>query len=139
MAKFVKGHSGNPNGRPVGSGYKQKLFMQHIMPIKEELIAKMKEMALAGNEQMLKLLIERILPKPTDTPVSFHLDQNKLDESSLLEASEDMLRRVSDGDLLPDEGKNVSDLIKGHRDALVLQTLSKQMQELQDRFEKIGK
>lgn len=137
--KFQKGQSGNPNGRPIGSGHKQKLFMEHILPIKKELLEKAAEMALDGNEQMLKLFIERIIPKPTDTPVAFKLDQNKLDESSLLNASEDMLRKVSEGDLLPEEGKNVSDLIKGHRDALVLQGMAQKLAELQDKIEKINK
>lgn len=137
--RFQKGQSGNPNGRPVGSGHKQKLFNEHVIPIKKELIQKVIEMALDGNEAMLKLLVERIIPKPTDTPVSFHLDKNKLDESSLLDASETIIRSVADSEMMPDEAKSVTDLIKGHRDALVLTELSKKMQDLQDKIEKMNK
>jgi hypothetical protein len=136
---YKPGQSGNPNGRPVGSGHKQKLFNEHVMPIKKELIQKVIEMALGGSEPMLKLLVERIIPKPTDTPVSFHLDKNKLDEYSLLDASENIIRSVADSEMMPDEAKSVTELIKGHRDALVLQSLSNKMSELQAKFEKINK
>lgn len=138
---FQKGPEwkGNANGRPIGSGHKQKLFNELVLPIKNELIEKVKEMALNGNEQMLKLLIERIIPKTTDTPVSFKLDNNNINEDSLLKASENILCQVSEGDMLPEEAKQASDLIKSHRDSLVIQNLTNQMAELHSKIEKIQK
>ena len=64
---FVKGQSGNVNGRPKGTGYRQEIFEKLVLPQKDMLIATAMDMARNGNENMLKLFIERILPaKPRE-------------------------------------------------------------------------
>lgn len=59
---FTKGKSGNPSGRPKGAQDRRTLFRSMIEPQSAELVSKAISMALNGNEQMLKLLLERILP-----------------------------------------------------------------------------
>ena len=62
MAKFQKGQSGNPAGKPKGT----KSYVTHIRhQLKEaipELLEKTKEQALAGDMTAMKLLLERCLP-----------------------------------------------------------------------------
>lgn len=59
---FKSGESGNPNGRPKGTGHRQRLFNATVKPHQEALIAKAIELALNGNEAMLKLFLDRLLP-----------------------------------------------------------------------------
>ena len=61
---FKPGQSGNPAGRPKGSlntttEAAKAVLVKHT----PELIEKAVQMALDGNETMLKVLIERILPR----------------------------------------------------------------------------
>jgi len=71
--QFKKGQSGNPAGRPKGALDRRSLFRQLIEPYKDELVSKAVEMALAGNEQMLRLILERALPaKPKSEPIPPH-------------------------------------------------------------------
>jgi hypothetical protein len=60
--KFQSGESGNPNGRPKGTGHRQQLFDNLVLPRTEELINVAIKKALAGNDTMLRLFLERILP-----------------------------------------------------------------------------
>lgn len=68
---FKTGESGNPNGRPHGSGYRQKLFNTLVAPHKEKLFETGINLALAGNEVMLRLFLERMLPaKPIQESIA---------------------------------------------------------------------
>lgn len=71
MAKFQKGQSGNPAGRPKGIKDKRSRFGQMLEPHAPQLIRKAIAMAMNGNEAMLRLCIERLIPKPRmqDIPV----------------------------------------------------------------------
>jgi hypothetical protein len=70
MSQFKKGESGNPAGRPKGIKDRRILFAEMLDKYKKELFDKAIELALAGNEQMLRLLLDRLLPaKPKDNPL----------------------------------------------------------------------
>lgn len=80
---FDKGQSGNPEGRPKGIKDKRILFAEIIESSNKELLNKALEMALGGNEQMLKMFLERILPaKPKDNLVGIQLTGDTLTEKS---------------------------------------------------------
>jgi len=67
MTQFKPGQSGNPSGRPRGLSDRRTLFRQMIDPYQGKLVNVAVEMALNGNEQMLRLLLNRLLPaKPRD-------------------------------------------------------------------------
>lgn len=80
---FEKGQSGNLEGRPKGIKDKRVLFSEIIESNNKELLNKALEMALGGNEQMLKLFLERMLPaKPKDNLVNIKLNGDTITDKS---------------------------------------------------------
>ena len=63
MTKFAKGQSGNPAGRPKGSKNKSTRFMELLEDDLPDLIAVLREKALDGDMNAMRLLLERLVPK----------------------------------------------------------------------------
>lgn len=59
---FRKGQSGNPAGRPPGRADRRTLYREHLSPYAPELIKKAVEMALDGNDAVMKELLSKLLP-----------------------------------------------------------------------------
>jgi hypothetical protein len=71
---FKPGQSGNPKGRPPGTGEVAKL-REGIAAHLPEIIMRLVSMARAGDTQAARLLLERVLPtlKPVEQPVALSL------------------------------------------------------------------
>ena len=63
MAKFAKGHSGNPTGRPVGSKNKCTQFRELLEDDLPALVSVLRDKALDGDMNAMRLLLERLIPK----------------------------------------------------------------------------
>ena len=84
MAKFIKGKSGNPNGRTKGTPNKRSLTAKAIDKYNEtnsgnaiiEILGKMIDMAKEGDIQAAKLLLERTEPgyKPQSKPIGIETE-----------------------------------------------------------------
>ena len=97
--RWKPGQSGNPNGRPRGTGEVAKLrasIAAHVPEIIEQLV----EVAKTGDVQAARLLLERVLPpmKPTELAVPLALP-----DGSLTEQGRAVLAAVSIGDLAPEQ------------------------------------
>ena len=63
MAKFIKGHSGNPAGRPTGSKNKGTQFRELLEDDLPALASVLRTKALEGDMNAMRLLLERLVPK----------------------------------------------------------------------------
>ena len=97
--RFPPGVSGNPNGRPKGSGMSatRALIAEGVPAI----IAKMQEQAVAGDVAAARLLMERAVSavKPAEEPVELDLG-----DGTLTEKGHAVLRAISDGEISPSQG-----------------------------------
>ena len=99
-AAWKPGQSGNPKGRPAGSGEVAKLraaIAGKVPAILESLTAA----ALAGDVQAARLLLERTLPalKPAEQAQALHLP-----DGTLTAQGRAVLAAVSAGELAPGQG-----------------------------------
>ena len=65
---FVKGQSGNPAGRPKGSGDIAKA-RQKLLEHSDEIIQRLMERVREGDPGALKLALERLIPVIKETPI----------------------------------------------------------------------
>lgn len=114
---FRQGESGNPQGRPKGSGYRQKLFNSIVEPQKKALFETAINLALEGNEAMLRLFLERMLPaRPVDDTIALDLPESDIRKAeSVLIYGEKILNSVSQGTLTPQQAKTLMGAIEIQR------------------------
>lgn len=113
---FKSKQSGNPDGRPKGTGHRQQLFKALVEPHRKALFDTGINLALAGNEAMLRLFLERMLPpKPTDDTIDIDTPKDLKKACSLLEYGENTLKAVSQGQLTPQQAKTVMAAIEMQR------------------------
>lgn len=100
---FKTGTSGCPQGRPKGIQDRRTVFREMVEPKASALIDKAVNMALDGNEQMLKLLLDRILPaKPREETISASILG-----STLKEQGENIYKALSSGEINLAEAKTL--------------------------------
>ena len=101
--KWAPGQSGNPNGRPRGSGQVGALRKQiedHVPEIITAMVAKATE----GDAGAARLLLERVLPPikalQQASPIA-------LPDGSLTEQGKAVLSAIGMGDLVPSQGAQI--------------------------------
>jgi hypothetical protein len=105
---FEKGNG----GRRPGSRNRTTLVAEALLKGEEaELVRKAIELAKAGDVQMLKFLLDRILPKER----SVRVDLPAMDrDSSAVEACGAIIEAVSTGQIAPSEAAALASLVTAH-------------------------
>ena len=128
---FKPGKSGNPKGRPVGCRNKATILLQQMLDGQSEaLMQKAIEESLNGDSQMLRGLIDKLLPNAKDKPLSVTLpDVEGTRDISRLTAA--VLKAVGSGILTPVEAIGISRVIDVHARTLELTELDERLRKLE--------
>jgi hypothetical protein len=101
---FHKGKSGNPAGRPKGTGQAMKL-REAIEADIPEIIAAMVIAAKDGDTGAAKLLLDRVTPALKPQAVAAHVDG--LNNSSLSEQGKVVISAMGAGQLTPEQAQQM--------------------------------
>ena len=103
MSKFKAGQSGNPNGRPKGSKNRYTELREALKDDLPDLLATLKELALAGDMAAMRLLLERVMPSKKQEANT--VDIPELEEAETFQDKADaILSAVAVGKLAPEHG-----------------------------------
>ena len=102
-------------GRPLGSRNKNTLIIEELLnENSESLLNKALNLARQGNIPMLRLLLDRVLPRPKDGAVSIGLLPMATTED-LLRAQENALQELALGQITPNQAAQIFSLIEARR------------------------
>lgn len=133
--KFQSGVSGNPNGRKPGTGHRQRLFNTLVEPHRDLLFQKALELALAGNEPMLRLFLERMLPvKPKDDELPLSIKTTANDIKTLTQLGNTIIQSVMNGELTSSQGSSVMSIIESQRKNIEVSDLEIRVAEIERVF-----
>lgn len=123
---------GNP-GRPPGARHKATLAIEALLEGEAETIGRTCiARALGGDSVALRLVMERIAPVRRGRPVTFNLPEvaNARDVVSAIGC---VLRAVADGEITPDEGTLVANVLEIKRRAIETVEIEARVRELEEK------
>src|SRR5438128_2567051 len=120
--------AGNP-GRPRGSKNRTTAIAQALLADEEtELVRKAIDLAKAGDVQMLKFLLDRLLP----TERLIKVDIPRLDfADEAIDAMAAISGAIAEGQITPSEGAALSSMISGYSRTLDVAELSKRIEAIE--------
>ena len=125
---FEKGNSGR---RPGSKNRSSQVLAALLEGDEVELVRKAVEIAKAGDIQMLKFLLSRMLPR--DRPIKIDLPQmNSADDA--VEALGRITRAVSEGIITPIEAAALATLVNSYARAIDLADVVKRMDALEGKM-----
>lgn len=102
MGKFKKGESGNPKGRPEGSGYADKL-REAIKDDMPEIIQSLVSAAISGDTSAAKILLDRVIP--AIKPIQQTATVSTLKGKALSEQGAVIVEAMASGELSPEQAQ----------------------------------
>ncbi|WP_414673640.1 DUF5681 domain-containing protein [Magnetofaba australis] len=110
QGRFPPGRSGNPKGRPPGSG-KTALLRARLLEGCPEVVEMLIERAREGDVQAARIILDKVLPnlKPEATGVSLPL----LDQGSLSDRGESVLGLLASAEIGPEQASKLLSVLVG--------------------------
>ena len=131
--RFKPGQSGNPKGKPRGAkNHATKLAEKLIDNQCEALVQKAVEMALNGDMQALKLLIERLIPARKDRPVKLDLPKIK-SAQDIINVMGLIVENVGKGELEPEQAKTLATILEINRKSIETAEIEERLLALERR------
>ena len=126
--RWQPGQSGNPDGRPRGTGEVARLRASIAEKV-PEILTKLTELALNGDVQAARLLIERVLPpvKAVEMPIEMSLA-----DGGLSEQARQMLAAAAGGVLAPDQAAALIGALAAVAKITETDELSKRIERLEE-------
>ena len=119
-------------GRPKGSRNKATLLAQQLLEEHADaVIKKLLVEALKGNPSAMKLCVSRILPASHDR--SIHMPRLPISSAADLDtSSRRVIHAVTDGEITPNEGEIVVNILEGRRRILESVSLERRLKALEE-------
>ena len=131
MAKFEKGNAGGP-GRPKGwRSAANRTLDQLASDGAEAVLKKQLEMAQAGDGRAAELVLKRAWSQPRGRLVEFYMP-DVIEARDAVHALDAVAGAVKSGELTPEEGAAVADLIEKQRRAIEFSTLEDRVRMLEE-------
>ena len=109
---FEKGRSGNPAGRPPGTGKRATQAMQFLLDGEAQALTRRAvELALDGNTTALRMCLDRIGPPRRERTVPLKLPPVR-DAGDLAGTMTAIIAAAGDGAISPDEGGRLARLVE---------------------------
>ena len=128
---FLRGVSGNPNGRPKGALNRTTRAFQELLDGEGKAITrKAVELAKKGDIQALRLCLDRILPARKDRPISLTLPEVR-SAKEVPVAIGAVLASVADGQLTPSEGQALASMLETQKRAIETAELEQRVEAVE--------
>lgn len=133
MARGIPFKPGNQfgRGRPRGSRNKKTRLEELLRENGELIIRKGLLMAAQGDRVAMRLCFERLLPAPRTAPASFHLPK-AYNAADLAKTMEQVMQIVGRGQLTPEQGQQVLDMLKTYGRALETVEFDQRLRALEE-------
>ena len=114
-------------GRPPGSRNKKTLLIEELLDENSEsLLHKALDLAQQGNVPMLRLLLDRVLPRSKDAPV--RIGPLPMDTpAEVVQAQAKLMRELVLGKLTPNQAEQIFSLMGRYRQLLEFQNIGQRI------------
>lgn len=127
--QWKPGESGNPKGRPEGSGAVQRI-RKLLEPHREELVRKVVEMAKAGDMKAMRIVMDRLAPppRPESDPVQIPELANA---ETLTEGAKAVVAAIGAGQVTPTAGLELLTAIGALAKVIETDEIERRLRELE--------
>ncbi len=135
LARFIKGYSGNPAGKPKGAKDKRTALRELLGPHAESLIAKTVALAKAGDTTALRLCLDRIIApvRPRDEPVELGLVG-----ANMTDCGRHILEASLSGRITPTEATILMQALSAQARIVQMEELAARLEALEQKVEQRG-